>query len=194
MQVLVSELEGRTIGLYFSLSTYRSCMQFNPVLIDFYEELKAKGENFEIVLIPLDEDEELFKQGFASMPWYSLPVKDKSCVKLARYFDLSTLPTLVIVGPDGRTLHYNGREAIEDHGVEAYPFTPERFKELAQIEKARQEAQTLESILVSGKLDFVIDKSGTKVRYCFSMEFCACCLVHFTIPMSKLTLYCISVN
>ncbi|XP_021742650.1 probable nucleoredoxin 1 [Chenopodium quinoa] len=162
-KVSVSELEGNTVGLYFSLSSYRSCMNFTPVLVDVYKELKAKGEKFEIVLISLDDDEELFSQGLASMPWYSLPFKGKICVKLARYFNLSTLPTLVIVGPDGKTLHTNAKETIEDHGFEAYPFTSERFQELAQIEKARQEAQTLESILISGKQDFVIDTCGTKV-------------------------------
>ncbi|KAL2903289.1 putative nucleoredoxin 1 [Bienertia sinuspersici] len=162
-KVPVKELEGKTVGLYFSLSSYRSCMKFDPVLIDVYEKLKVKGKKFEIVLISLDDDEELYKQGFASMPWYSLPFKDMSCVKLARYFDLSTLPTLVIIGPDGKTLCSNATETVEDHGVEAYPFTPERFRELAQIEKSRQENQTLESILVSGKLDFVIDKNGAKI-------------------------------
>lgn len=162
-KVPVSELEGYTVGLYFSLSSYRSCMNFTPILVDVYEKLKAKGEKFEIVLISLDDDEELFTLGLSSMPWYSLPFKDTTCVKLGRYFDLSTLPTLVVVGPDGKTLHSDARETIEDHGVEAYPFTPERFQELAQIEKARQEAQTLESILVSGMQNFVIDNNGTKV-------------------------------
>lgn len=162
-KVSVQELEGKTVGLYFSLFSYRSCMIFNPVLVDVYEKLKARRENFEIVLISLDDDEDLFKQGFASMPWYSLPFKDKGCVKLARYFGLSTVPTLVIVGPDGKTLCSNATETLEDHGVEAYPFTPERFQELAQMEKSRQETQTLESILVSGNLDFLIDNSGAKV-------------------------------
>ncbi|KNA23565.1 hypothetical protein SOVF_023710 isoform B [Spinacia oleracea] len=162
-KVPVSALEGDTVGLYFSLSSYRPCINFTPVLVDVYEKLKKKGQKFEIVLISLDDDEELFRQGFSSMPWYSLPFKDKNCVKLARYFDISMLPTLVILGPDGKTLHFNATETIEDHGVEAYPFTPEWFQELAQIEKARQEAQTLESILISGKQDFVIDKTGTKV-------------------------------
>jgi nucleoredoxin len=114
-------------------------------------------------LIPLEDDEESFNQGFKSMPWFALPVKDKSCEKLARYFDLSALPTLVIIGPDGKTVHSNVVEEIEEHGILAYPFTPEKFVELAEIEKAKQEAQTLESILVSGDQDFVIGKNGVKV-------------------------------
>jgi nucleoredoxin len=163
-KVPVSELEGKTVGLYFSLFSYKSCGDFTPMLVDVYEKLKAKGESFEVVLIPLDDDEESFNQGFRSIPWFSLPVKDKGCEKLARYFELSTLPTVVIIGPDGKTVHSNVAEAIEEHGVLAYPFTPEKFVELAEIEKAKREAQTLETILVSGDRDFVIGKNGVKVK------------------------------
>lgn len=162
-KVPVSELEGKMVGLYFSLASYRSCIAFAPKLREVYEKLKAKGENFEIVMISLEEDEESFKKGCESMPWFALPLKDKSCEKLARYFEISTIPTLVIVGPDGKTLHSNVAEVIEEHGVEAYPFTPERFQELEEIERAKREAQTLESILISEDLDFVIGKDGTKV-------------------------------
>ena len=98
-----------------------------------------------------------------SLPWLALPFKDESCEKLARYFEHATLPTLVIIGPDGKTLHSNVAEAIKEHGIASYPFTPEKFAELAEIEKAEEANQTLESILVSGDLDFVLGKDGVKV-------------------------------
>lgn len=159
------------MGLYFSMSSYKSSADFTPKLVEVYEKLKEKGESFEIVLISLDDEEELFKQSLGSMPWLALPFKDKSCEKLARYFDLTTLPTLVIIGPDGKTLSSNVAEAIEEHGVQAFPFTPEKFAELNEIEKAREAAQTLESVLVSGDLDFVIGKEGRKVCYSIVSEF-----------------------
>ncbi|XP_059633716.1 probable nucleoredoxin 1 [Cornus florida] len=162
-KVPVSELEGKTVGLYFSLSSYKKCLEFTSALMEVYEKLKAKGENFEIVMIPLDDDEELFIQGFGSMSWFSLPFKDKSCEKLVRYFELAGLPTLVIIGPDGKTLHSNVADAIEEYGIMAYPFTPQKFAELEEIEKAKREAQTLESILVSGDHNFVIGRDGVKI-------------------------------
>ncbi|XP_039160723.1 probable nucleoredoxin 1 isoform X1 [Eucalyptus grandis] len=162
-QVPVTELEGKTVGLYFSLSVHRACVDFTPKLLEVYEKLKARGESFEIVQIPLDDDEASFNQSFGSMPWLSLPFKDKKCKKLVRYFELSTLPTLVIIGQDGKTVHANVAETVEEHGIATYPFTPEKFAELAEIEKQREESQTLESILVSGDLDFVIGKDGTKI-------------------------------
>ena len=163
-KVPVSELEGKIVGLYFSFSAYSPCVNFTPKLLEVYEKLKANGESFEVVVIPLDDDEESFKQDFKNMPWFSLPIGDKYVGKLARYFELSTLPTLVIIGADGKTLSKNVAEAIEEHGVLAYPFTQEKFEKLIEIEKAKEKAQTLESILISGDRNFVIGKGGTEVR------------------------------
>ncbi|XP_020539218.1 probable nucleoredoxin 1 isoform X2 [Jatropha curcas] len=162
-KIPVSDLQGKMVGLYFSAYPHRLCLEFTPKLVEIYKKLKEKGENFEIVLISIDYDEKDFKQSFEKMPWLALPFQDKGREKLARYFELSALPSLVIIGEDGKTLNQNVAELIEDHGIEAYPFTPDKLDELAEIEKARLEAQTLESVLVHGDKDFVIEKTGSKV-------------------------------
>ena len=145
------------------MNSYNPCVEFTTALVEVYSKLKEKGEKFETVSLPLDYEEEEFKQGLETLPWLTLPFKDKSIEKLVRYFELGTIPTLVIIGPDGRTVNPNVAELIEEHGIDAYPFTPDRISELAEIGKAKQEAQTLESLLVSGDSDFVIGKSGSKV-------------------------------
>lgn len=160
----MSELEGKMVGLYFSVSSHRLCLEFTPKLVEIYKNLKEKGENFEVVLISIDYDEKEFKQILETIPWLAIPFEDKSREKLARYFELRALPTLVIIGQDGKTLNQNVTELIQDHGIEAYPFTPEKLVELAEIEKARLESQTLESVLVHRDKDFVIEKSGIKVK------------------------------
>jgi nucleoredoxin len=114
--------------------------------------------------MPLDDEEESLKKELEGLPWLSLPIKDKTCAKLIQYFELSDLPTLVIIGPDGKTLHPNVAEAVEDHGIDAYPFTPEKFVELDEITKAKEATQTLQSVLVSGDQDFVIKNGGEKVK------------------------------
>ncbi|KAJ0983793.1 hypothetical protein J5N97_002149 [Dioscorea zingiberensis] len=162
-KVPVSELEGKVVGLYFSVSSFPPSREFTPVLVRMYNKLKEKGENFEIVLVSLDDDEVTFNLSFAGMPWLAIPFKDKSLEKLPRYFELETLPTLVVLGPDGKTLNSNVAELVEEHGSEVYPFTPERIKELNELAKAKSESQTLESLLVSGDLDYVIGKDGTKI-------------------------------
>uniref|UniRef100_A0A7N0T5V9 protein-disulfide reductase n=1 Tax=Kalanchoe fedtschenkoi TaxID=63787 RepID=A0A7N0T5V9_KALFE len=148
-KIPVAELEGRLVGLYFSMVSYVN-NPFTPLLVDFYEKIRAKGENFEVVELPIDdEDVELDEESmesFKTRPWFTLPIGDWSIQKLARFFGL---PTLVIIGQDGKTLNNNVAEAIEEHGILAYPFTPEKFAEL--------------SVLVSGELDFVIGKGGIKV-------------------------------
>ncbi|CAI9785164.1 unnamed protein product [Fraxinus pennsylvanica] len=163
-KVPVVELEGKTILLYFSVFASKMSLAFTPKLVEFYQELRNEGENFEIVMIPLKYEEMSFKQEFEGMPWLSLPVLDKTCEKLVRYFELSTLPTVVVIGPDGKTVHPNVAQVIEDHGRKGYPFTPEKFAEIEELEKIKRESQTLESILVSEDCDFVIGKDGVKVR------------------------------
>ncbi|PON35925.1 DnaJ-like [Parasponia andersonii] len=162
-QVPVSELEGKTVGLYFSVTSDDSCREFTTTLVDVYNALKERGEKFEVVLLSLDDEDDEFKQGFETIPWLALPFKDKNVEKLTSYFELSAIPTLVIIGPDGKTLNPNVAELIEEHGIDAYPFTPEKISELAEIAKAKEGAQTLESLLVSGDQDFVIGKNGSKV-------------------------------
>lgn len=164
-QIPISELEEKIVGLYFWAATYKSCGDFTPQLKKVYEKMKAKWENFEVVLIPLDDDEESFNKEFENVPWLSLPIKDKTREKLIRYFSLSVLPTLIIIGADGKTLHCNVAEAIEGHGIDAYDlFTLEHFSELDEITKDKEESQTLESILVSGDQDSIIGKDGAKVK------------------------------
>lgn len=151
------------IGLYFSVYGHEPCDDFTPILVDAYKKLKEKGHKFEIVLISLDDEDDDFNQALKTMPCLALPFQDEKCKKLIPYFELSDIPTLVIIGQDGKTLHPNAVELIEEHGPDAYPFTPEKIEKLAEIQKAKLESQTLESLLVSGDKDFVIDKNGKKV-------------------------------
>ncbi|XP_022141888.1 probable nucleoredoxin 1 [Momordica charantia] len=162
-QIPVSELEGKLIGLYFSVNGHEPCDEFTPTLVEAYKKLKEKGENFEIVLISLDDEDEDFKEAFKTMPWLALPFKDEKCEKLIHYFELGDIPTLVIIGQDGKTLNANAAELIEEHGIDAYPFTPEKLEKLAEIQKAKLESQTLESLLAFGETKFVIGKNGAKI-------------------------------
>ncbi|KAJ4960242.1 hypothetical protein NE237_020152 [Protea cynaroides] len=164
-KVPISELEGKTVALYFFLSSPDPFIEFTSILVEVYEKLKKRGENFDVVLVPLDKDhyEEQYKEAFQKMPWLSLPLHDRRCFKLNQYFKFMSHPMLVIIGPDGKTLNPNVAEVVKNHGVQAYPFTSERLQELAQIDKAKLEAQTLESVMVMGELDFVTSKEGTRI-------------------------------
>ena len=147
------------VALYFC---FRSS-EFTSKLVEMYQKLKDEKEKFEVVLISLDNDEQSYNEILKSIPFLAVPFKDKICEKLAHYFELRRIPTLVIIGSDGKTVNSNAAELVEDHGIQAYPFTPEKLEELAEIERKRLESLTLESLLVSGERDFVIGKDGKKV-------------------------------
>jgi nucleoredoxin len=171
------------------VASHGGCLAFTKKLTEVYKKLKEKGENFEVVFISLDDKEEEFKDNFGTMPWLALPFQDKNCARLVRYFELRALPTLVAIGPDGKTLDLNVAESIEEHGEEAYPFTPEQFAKLAEIEKAKHESQSLESILVSAEKDYCISKDGSQVMIAISpLENWIKSILEFKFPNHKF--YC----
>lgn len=182
----MSELQGKIVGIFFSISSFSSCSEFAKSLTEMYLKLKENGENFEVILVSLDDEESSYEQGFADMPWLAIPFKDKICDKLVRYFELDSIPTLVIIGPDGKTLNTNVAELIEEHGIEAYPFSPEKLEEIAEKEKARIEAQTLESLLVSGEQDYVIGKGNITVKILYNV-FALCSYLHLIYGKLSIT-------
>ncbi|XP_038891129.1 probable nucleoredoxin 1-2 [Benincasa hispida] len=144
-QIPISELEGKLIGLYFSKQGHEHCDDFTPKLIEAYNKLKEKEENFEIVFISLDdEDEDLFKEAFKTMPWLSLPFKDEKCQELKLHFEVGDLPALVIIGHDGKTSNLNAVELIKEHGIDAYPFTSKKVDILDEIPNTKCESQSPE--------------------------------------------------
>jgi nucleoredoxin len=148
------------------VSGYGPVEEFTTVLAKIYGKLKEVGEKFEVIAVSLDSDEASFKESFSSMPWLAIPQGDKKCQKLVSYFELSDLPTVVLIGPDGKTLNNNIADIIDEHGMDAwegFPFNAEKLAILAEKAKAKAASQTLESLLVTGDLNFVIGKDGAKV-------------------------------
>ncbi|KAJ3673195.1 hypothetical protein LUZ60_006569 [Juncus effusus] len=136
-KVPVSDLEGKYVFLYFSITGDDDCDDFTSTLSQIYEKLRQKGENFEVVQILLEKEESSFNQTLQKVPFLAIPFKDKSIAKLTRYFELRMPPTLVLIGTDGKTSNPNLSEIIEEHGVEAwegYPFTEEKLGFLEEEE------------------------------------------------------------
>ncbi|XP_018808138.2 probable nucleoredoxin 2 [Juglans regia] len=154
-QVPVASLIGKTIGLYFSAQWCLPCVKFAPKLISIYQKIKQmlgeKGddEDFDVVLISNDRDQESFDSYFETMPWLALPFGDPAGKDLAKHFDVRGIPCLVILGPDGKTVTKHGRNLINLYQENAYPFTEAKVELLEK--QMNEEAERLpRSVFHSG--------------------------------------------
>ncbi|KAE8686574.1 hypothetical protein F3Y22_tig00111057pilonHSYRG00020 [Hibiscus syriacus] len=62
-----------------------------------------------------------------------------------------------------KTLHPNAADAVEEHGIEAYPFTPEKFAELEEIEKQKRQYKLSNRLWVRGIWIMSLGRMG--IRY-----------------------------
>lgn len=101
------------VALYFYEEDHSVPDPLAGKLMMYYNELKMKNENFELVLLYLYDTcktacltKENFQKTFETMPWLALPFKDPVLKKLKRLFGypdeedhFDAGPSLVIVGP-----------------------------------------------------------------------------------------------
>ncbi|KAL8218413.1 hypothetical protein R6Q57_021786 [Mikania cordata] len=167
-QIKISDLEDKTVGIYFSANWYPQCQSFTKLLIQVYNQIQAKKESkFEIIFVSSDEDLNAFNDFYQSyMPWLAIPFSDLETKKaLNKRFDVDGIPCLIILQPDDDNdvnLLHDGVELIYRYGVDVYPFTNERLDELLRIEKENDEHQTLLNLLTNHDRDFVLAHSGSK--------------------------------
>lgn len=169
MQVKISQLQGKIIGIYFAANWCPPCRSFTtPILADAYHRLKDRDPAFDLVLVSCDEDAAAFDNHRALMPpCLAIPFSDLETKRsLNRRFDVEDLPCLVILPPDldrqGRSVILNGVDLLHRHGIRAYPFTKQRLDELLDIEKDKHDNQTLNALLTSNHADFVLTHSTSK--------------------------------
>ncbi|KAJ6731110.1 THIOREDOXIN [Salix viminalis] len=150
-QVPVATMAGKTIGLYFSAQWCHPGVKFTPRLLSIYQKIKQvlvdKGteDDFEIVFVSSDRDQAAFDSYFNGMPWLALPFGDPANKILAQHFDVKCIPSLVILGPDGKTVTKHGRNLINLYKENAYPFTE------AQVDLLKKQMDEEAKILPKSK-------------------------------------------
>ncbi|KAJ0966163.1 hypothetical protein J5N97_027301 [Dioscorea zingiberensis] len=161
-QVSVSNLEGKTVGLYFSANWSLPCAKFTSRLVSIYGILKEKNKDFEIVFVSMDRDREGYSQCFNGMPWLALPYDNDSSKALSRYFDIKGIPSLIILGPDGKTITRDGRNLINLHLELAFPFTAAQLQLLQERmdEEAKAYPSTFHHVGHQHVLNLVSANSG----------------------------------
>ncbi|XP_010256393.1 PREDICTED: uncharacterized protein LOC104596799 [Nelumbo nucifera] len=163
-KVPISELQQKVVGMYFTTTSEVECLDFTAKLVEVYKELKNKGESFEVIWISLGNSQESYENGFRNMPWLAFPFEDKSYKKLYPYLELTTLPTLVVLGPNGETLNSNAVDLVREYAALAYPFSQKNLIEPEEMGNLNPNQQSLESILVSGEKDFVIRNDDARIH------------------------------
>lgn len=95
---------------YYTASWCGPCQKFTPSLVDFYE--KNKNDNFEIVLITSDSDENSM-EGYAAskkMPWPQLKLKKAGDFKKKFQHGVRGIPSVIVCDLEGKIVTPNGRD------------------------------------------------------------------------------------
>lgn len=131
MQMTISELVGKTIGLYFGAYWCPPSRAFTTQLVKAYNELvTTRNGCFEIVLVSTDRDLIEFNTNLSNMPWLAIPYEDRTRQDLCRIFNIKGIPALVMIGEDGKTISTDGKGMISSYGAKAFPFTERRIAEI----------------------------------------------------------------
>lgn len=95
---------------YYTASWCPPCQQFTPSLVDFYE--KNKNDNFELVLITSDRDEDSMKEYAVAkkMPWPQLKLRKAEDFKKKFQHGVTGIPSVIVCELDGTKLEGNYRD------------------------------------------------------------------------------------
>ncbi|HUF61583.1 MAG TPA: thioredoxin family protein [Verrucomicrobiales bacterium] len=101
-------LQGKTVGLYFSAKWCAPCKAFTPGLVKFRD---ANSKEFEIVFVSFDKDDKELKDYMKSygMKFPAVNFEGEARQELADRYGVRSIPTLVIIGADGKEITRDGR-------------------------------------------------------------------------------------
>lgn len=169
------ELDNKIIGLYFAASSSLVCQKFTPVLIETYKELLALKDNFEIIFVSSDGDEESFREHFSTMPWLAIPYSNEAArdhLKNLYSADGRETPRLIILSEKGEVLNGIGEFLVYEFGSLAYPFTLQRIEQLRDEQEITKKNQNLQSVLGTTSRDFLISNDFNQVVHVFQNYYC----------------------
>jgi len=113
-------LEGKSIVLlYFSAHWCPPCRGFTPVLKKFYDEVKAEG--VEIIFCSADSshDDMISYMKESHGDWFAVEHGSKLSQDLDEKFEVSGIPTLVVLKADGTLITKDGRGPVQSKGSAA---------------------------------------------------------------------------
>ena len=112
------KLTGKIIGLYFSAGWCPPCKTFSPILKDFRDK---NEEEFEVVMVSADNSkrEQLKYMSDGKMKWPAFPANSIESSNLYNKFGVRSIPTLIILSPNGQIISSNGRSDVSKNSSKA---------------------------------------------------------------------------
>ena len=92
---------------------------FTPLLDKFYTEINKDGKQIEIIFVSFDKDLEQYNEYCQMMPWKSLPFADSKIEPLAVRMDVTGIPRLIIMKPNGKIIRSDARSEVVSNGTAA---------------------------------------------------------------------------
>ncbi|KAH9261711.1 hypothetical protein BASA81_000367 [Batrachochytrium salamandrivorans] len=96
----VSKLSGKVFALYFSASWCGPCRQMTPKLVQFHQQMRTLGKEFEIVFVSLDRDSKSFYEYYTQhMPgFFAVPFEQNALrERLQNEHEITGVPSLKIM-------------------------------------------------------------------------------------------------
>ncbi|XP_077886782.1 nucleoredoxin-like protein 2 [Ictidomys tridecemlineatus] len=118
-------LQNKVVALYFAAGRCAPSRDFTPLLGDFYAALVGAARPpapFEVVFVSADgsaqEMLDFMRQQHGA--WLALPFHDPYRHELKRRYDITAIPRLVILKPNGEVITSKGRKQIRERGLACF--------------------------------------------------------------------------
>ncbi|KAJ1348817.1 hypothetical protein KIN20_004211 [Parelaphostrongylus tenuis] len=133
-----SAIKATVRGLLFGAQWCPPCRQWVKQLAPVYEKMKARGISLEIVFCSSDRTQEAFDQFTTQMPWLSFAYDPAKTIALTRVFNVSGIPSLILLDSSGRVITNHGRSSLlEDVDGTYFPWGPRPLYELNEFTVCR---------------------------------------------------------
>lgn len=121
LEVTYADVEkAQVVGLYFTAGWCPPCKTFNPVLLEFYNDVNYPDKRFEVIQVSCDQDEIAFNEYFGAMPWVAIPFNDARIKSLKTKFRVTGVPILLLLNRDGTLAHGTARADIQTEGPNCF--------------------------------------------------------------------------
>ena len=135
-------LKDKYLMLYFSAHWCPPCKMFTPVLSEAYTKLKQERDDFELIFVSSDSDEESFKDYYSEMSFCAFPYEQRELKKvLSNLYEVNGIPKLLMLGPvsneetlERPIINKNIRGQIEVGDLSKFPFPEKNYGDIDSAE------------------------------------------------------------